>query len=66
MTLDLDFGDIRAYPPERFAGLIVLHLKWQDKPHVLAVARRLLQAVSVEALRAKLWIVDETHIRIRE
>jgi hypothetical protein len=26
ITLDLDFADIRSYPPEQYAGLIVLRL----------------------------------------
>ena len=27
VTLDTDFGDIRAYPPEQYSGFIVLRLK---------------------------------------
>jgi len=33
VTLDLDFSNIRAYPPEEYAGIIVLRLKTQDKPN---------------------------------
>jgi predicted nuclease of predicted toxin-antitoxin system len=36
VTLDLDFANIRAYPPGEHAGIIVLRLKHQDKPTVLA------------------------------
>ena len=32
VTLDLDFANIRAYPPGEHAGIIVLRLKHQDKP----------------------------------
>ncbi len=32
VTLDMDFADIRVYPPEQFSGLVVLRLKRQDKP----------------------------------
>jgi predicted nuclease of predicted toxin-antitoxin system len=32
VTLDLDFSNIQAYPPEEFAGIMVLRLKTQDKP----------------------------------
>ena len=35
VTLDLDFADIRTYPPEEHPGLIVLRLARQDKPHGL-------------------------------
>ncbi len=39
VTLDLDFADIRSYPPAQYPGLIVLRLKQQDKPHILEVLR---------------------------
>jgi predicted nuclease of predicted toxin-antitoxin system len=65
VTLDLDFADIRTYPPEQFSGLIVFRLKRQDKPHVLKVARRLVQALSNDPLQGRLWIVEEGRIRIR-
>lgn len=31
VTLDLDFADIRAYPPDSYSGLIVLRLDRQGK-----------------------------------
>ena len=37
VTLDIDFADIRTYPPEKYAGIIVLRLKRQDKLHVLEI-----------------------------
>lgn len=30
VTLDMDFADIRTYPPKQFLGLIVLRLRRQD------------------------------------
>ncbi len=66
VTLDLDFADIRAYPPRDFAGLIVLRLKQQDKPHVLKVVEQLLKTLQSESPEKKLWIVGERRIRIRE
>jgi len=35
VTLDLDFADIRAYPPQDFAGIMVLRVNRQDKPYLL-------------------------------
>ena len=32
LDLDLDFANIQAYPPDRFAGIVVLRSKTQDKP----------------------------------
>ena len=65
VTLDTDFGDIRAYPPEQFYGLIVLRLKRQDKPYVLQIFSRLIRIFSTEPLERHLWIVEEDRIRIR-
>lgn len=65
VTLDTGFGDIRAYPPEQFSGLIVLRLRQQDKPHVLRILSLLISKLSIEPLEKHLWIVDEESIRIR-
>lgn len=65
VTLDLDFADIRTYPPENYPGLIVLRLGRQDKLHVLDVFRKLLKAIGSEPLDGHLWIVEENRIRIR-
>ena len=66
MTLDLDFADIRTYPPKEFAGLIVLRLTRQDKWHVLEIVERLLSVLEKESPEKRLWIVDEQRVRIRE
>jgi predicted nuclease of predicted toxin-antitoxin system len=66
ITVDLDFADIRAYPPENFPGLIVLRLKRQDKFSVMETLRRLLPLLEREPVRQRLWIVEEDRIRIRE
>ncbi len=42
VTLDLDFANIQAYPPDRHAGIIVLRLNGQDKAAVLALLRRVI------------------------
>ena len=65
ITLDLDFGDMRAYPPADLFGLIVLRLQRQDKLHVLEIATRLIPLLRVEPLTKRLWIVDEKRVRIR-
>ena len=66
VTMDLDFADIRAYPPKDFAGLIVLRLKRQDKLHVLEVFQRIVDVLAKEQLAKCLWIVEENRIRIRK
>ena len=60
VTLDLDFADIRAYPPADYPGIIVLRLARLDKQRVLSVMQRLAPLVDEEPLAGKLWIVDES------
>ncbi|QNN20943.1 DUF5615 family PIN-like protein [Planctomycetales bacterium ZRK34] len=66
VTLDLDFADIRAYPPESCPGLIVLRLARQDVNTIKTVLARLLLLLETEPLESRLWIVDETSVRIRD
>ncbi len=65
LTFDVDFSDIRAYPPEQYAGLVVLRLNRQDKPHVLQVIARLILVLAAEEPKGRLWIVEEDRVRIR-
>ena len=65
ITLDLDFADIRAYPPEQYPGIIVLRVRRQDKPHLIAVVQRILPLFDGEQITQRLWIVDENRVRIR-
>lgn len=64
VTLDLDFANILTYPPNRFAGIIVLRLLTQSHSTVEAAVRRLLELVSHEPVAGMLWIVEERRIRI--
>jgi len=66
ITLDLDFSDIRTYPPADYPGIIILRPRNQAKPTVLALARQLIALLeTVEPLHGHLWIVQETGLRIR-
>jgi hypothetical protein len=66
ITLDLDFADIRNYPPAEYSGLIVLRITRQDRDTVLSTIERLAGPLQTEQLDKRLWIVDERRIRIRE
>jgi predicted nuclease of predicted toxin-antitoxin system len=66
VTLDLDFANIRAYPPGEHAGIIVLRIKHQDKPTVLVHLRRLATALARRNPTGELWIVDGNRIRFRQ
>ena len=65
VTLDTDFADLRTYPPEAHAGIVVLRLRRQDRPYVVETLRRLLPLLASERLEGMLWIVDEERVRIR-
>lgn len=66
VTLDLDFADIRTYPPHEFSGIIVLRPKTQAKAAVLSLVSRLVPLLASETLIGRLWILDENNLRIRE
>jgi predicted nuclease of predicted toxin-antitoxin system len=65
ITLDLDFSDIRQFPPAAHAGFIVLRLADQSRLHVLKIMTRILDLISCEPVAGRLWIVSEGGIRIR-
>ncbi len=47
-------------------GIIVLRLRRQDNAHVLGILKRLVATLANEDPAGKLWVVDESRIRIRE
>lgn len=65
VTLDAGFANIRTYPPEDSAGLIVLRLKSQDKDAVLALLEKLAVVLVDVDPAGRLLIVRESGIRIR-
>jgi predicted nuclease of predicted toxin-antitoxin system len=65
LTLDLDFANIRDYPPQDYPGLIVMRLADQSRPHVLSVLPGVLDLLNREPLTGSLWIVEEHRVRIR-
>ena len=65
MTLDLDFGDIRLYPPSRYYGVLVFRVQPQDRYRLLECLQRIIPLIKQEAITKTLWIVEEDRIRIR-
>ncbi|MCA6573582.1 MAG: DUF5615 family PIN-like protein [Pseudanabaena sp.] len=65
VTLDLDFADIQTYPPQNYAGIIVLRVYRQDKPYLLSFFQQLIPEIRQHPLKGNLWIVEEGKIRIR-
>ena len=65
VTLDLDFSNIKAYPPQDYYGTIILRLARQDRDSVLAIMPRVLTLLETEPIARRLWIVDDHKTRIR-
>jgi predicted nuclease of predicted toxin-antitoxin system len=65
LSLDLDFSNILVYPPERYAGLIVLRLHEPGPRAVLNLLRRVVPHLATVPVAGRLWIADERRIRIR-
>ena len=65
VTLDLDFSDIRTYPPANYSGIIVLRVREQSRGHILSVMAKVIDTLQREPLKSRVWIVSEWSIRIR-
>lgn len=66
VSLDLDFADLRTYPPSESAGIVVFRLKSQDASSLQQVVSRLVTLLAVESPTGQLWIVEEDKVRVRE
>jgi len=65
---DMGFADIRNYPPEQYAGIIVLHLpSGATSPIILSLLDSLLTRTDIVTdLNGKLAIVERGRVRIRK
>ncbi len=66
ITLDLDFSDIRAYPPGSYPGIWVLRPPKQTFRAFEALVRAGVRLSAVERVRGQLWVIDEKRVRIRD
>lgn len=65
VTLDLDFSDIRTYPPGDACGIIVLRPRTQSKSNALCLVNQIIPLLAKEKLAGHLWSVQENGLRIR-
>ena len=66
VTLDLDFADIRTYPPGTHAGIWVLRPVAQTFSATTALVEAGLRLAAAERTRGQLWVIDEKRVRIRD
>lgn len=63
LTFDLDFADIRQYPPGSHAGIVVFRLRDQRWKTLGKPVTTLLKSGGLQSLEEGLAIVDETRVR---
>jgi predicted nuclease of predicted toxin-antitoxin system len=66
VTLDLDFSDIREYPPGSHKGVWVLRPPQQNFDAVVSLVEAGVRLSSAERTAGQLWVIDERRVRIRE
>jgi predicted nuclease of predicted toxin-antitoxin system len=66
VTFDLDFSDIRVYPPTSHVGIWVLRPHTQSIANTLVLLKAALLVLETEPTRDRLWIIEPERVRIRE
>lgn len=66
ITFDLDFSDLRKYPPASESGTLVFRTRRTTSKTVSRLMKTILQKYPEEQLRGKLLIVTENQVRIRK
>ena len=66
VSFDLNFSDIRVYPPASHKGIWVLRPRTQSVDNTLALLRAAMPILETEPTQGRLWIVEPERVRIRE
>ena len=66
VTFDLDFSDIRLYPPASHNGIWVLRPRTQSIVNTLTLLRGALGVLKTERTESRLWIVEPGQVRIHD
>lgn len=64
VTADRDFAKILDFPPEQYAGLIVLQHTQRSLTTLMALIAQMIVALKAESPVGKLWIIEPGRIRI--
>jgi predicted nuclease of predicted toxin-antitoxin system len=65
LTLDKGFGDLRAYPPSEFLGIVLLRPPSSGREVTLSFARKHLPSLLALSLTGRLVVVTERGMRWR-
>ena len=66
VTQDLDFANIRTYPPSLYPGIIVIRLGSQSRNRLLEVGYVLVNALANSSPKGQTWILEDARLRTRE
>lgn len=64
VTLDRDFTNILRHPPATTAGIVVIRLQDQTLPRIRRVAKTLAARLTQEPAAGRLWVLDESRLRM--
>jgi len=64
ITADLDFAQILDYPPEEYAGLVILRHPNPTLAGMQTLIRQIVAAVSGESPTGRIWIEEPGRLRI--
>jgi predicted nuclease of predicted toxin-antitoxin system len=66
VTLDLDFANVFAYPPEKYPGLVVLRHRKATAAGILNLVRQFAGWLERDNPQHRLWIVEPGRLRVHE
>jgi hypothetical protein len=65
VTMDLDFSDMRRYPPGSHAGILLLRPHRDGRKAIIGLVTALLECESLDGLAGCLAVADEAQTRVR-
>lgn len=65
ITLDLDFSDVRRFPPGTHPGILLLRVRTRGRQAVLDVLSRVVIECKLDTLVGCLAVADENQTRVR-
>lgn len=65
ITMDLDFSDVRRYPPGSHAGILLLRPHRDGRRAIIALMNSVLHRENLGSLAGCLAVADEFHTRVR-
>jgi predicted nuclease of predicted toxin-antitoxin system len=64
ITFDRGFANVIQHPPDATPGIVVIRLRDQTLPRVRQVASTLGSLLTTEPTHGRLWVLDESRLRI--